>query len=51
MHLFDLGLFPYMVEFTRSLLKSQGGNALIEKMDAKFEATHHFMDLKFFIMG
>ena len=38
MHHLDLGLFPYMVEFTRSLLKSQGGNALIEKMDARFAA-------------
>ena len=51
MHHLDLGLFPYMIEFTRSLLKSQGGNALIEKMDARFAAIPRFHGLKIFHNG
>jgi hypothetical protein len=35
MHHLDLGLFPYMIEFTRNLLKNQGGNSLVEKMDTR----------------
>jgi len=27
-----------MIEFTRNLLKNQGGNALVEKMDARLAA-------------
>ena len=51
MHHLDLGLFPYMIEFTRSLLKRQGGNALIEKMDERFAAIPRFHRLKIFHNG
>ena len=40
-----------MIEFTRSLLKRQGGNALIEKMDARFAAIPRFHGLKIFHNG
>ena len=51
MHYLDLGLFPYMIEFTRSLLKSQGGNLLVEKMDTRFASISRYRNLKIFHNG
>ncbi len=51
MHHLDLGLFPYMIEFTRNLLKNQGGNALVEKMDARLAAIPRHHGLKIFHNG
>lgn len=51
MHHLDLGLFPYMVEFTRNLLKNQGGNALVEEMDTRLAAIPRHHGLKIFHNG
>ncbi|CAB4438348.1 unnamed protein product [Rhizophagus irregularis] len=51
MHHLDLGLFPYMIEFTRNLLKNQGGNALVEKMDTRLAAIPRHHGLKIFHNG
>ena len=51
MHHLDLGLFPYMIRFTRDLLKNLGGNALVEKMDTRFAAIPRYCGLKIFHNG
>ena len=51
MHHLDLGLFPYMIEFTRNLLKDKGGNALVEKMDVRLAAIPRHHGLKIFHNG
>ena len=35
MHHLDLGLFQYQIEFTRTILKDQYGNLLVDEMDRR----------------
>ncbi|RIB11783.1 hypothetical protein C2G38_2202572 [Gigaspora rosea] len=51
MHHLDLGLFSYMVKFTRDLLKVRGGNALIIKMDQRLGMIPRYPGLKIFNIG
>ncbi|CAG8451521.1 6653_t:CDS:2, partial [Cetraspora pellucida] len=51
MHYLDLGLFPYMVKYTRDLLKTYGGSTLINKMDLRFGLIPRYPGLKVFSSG
>lgn len=51
MHHLDLGLFSYMVRFTRDLLKVHGGNTLVNKMDQRLGLIPRHPGLKIFSTG
>ncbi|CAG8724739.1 2513_t:CDS:2 [Dentiscutata erythropus] len=51
MHHLDLGLFPYMVKFTRDLLKFHGGITLVNKMDLRLGLIPRYPGLKVFNSG
>jgi hypothetical protein len=51
MHHLDLGLFHYMIYFTRDLIKSQHGNSYVDKMDHRIAKIPRFTGLKIFANG
>lgn len=51
MHHLDLGLFKYQIEFTRTLLKDQFGNRLVDEMDRRLAKIPRFPGLKIFTHG
>jgi hypothetical protein len=51
MHHLDLGLFQYQIEFTRTILKDQYGNSLVDEMDRRLAKIPRFPGLKIFANG
>ena len=51
MHHLDLGLFHYLIDFTRNLIRFQHGNSLVDKMDHRIAKIPRFTGLKIFANG
>jgi hypothetical protein len=51
MHHLDLGLFHYLIDFTRNLIRFQHGNSYVDKMDHRIAKIPRFTDLKIFANG
>ncbi|RIA83699.1 hypothetical protein C1645_833386 [Glomus cerebriforme] len=51
MHHLDLGLFHYLIEYTRDILKNQHGNSLVDEIDRRLVAIPRFTGLKVFTNG
>ncbi|RIA87636.1 hypothetical protein C1645_827479 [Glomus cerebriforme] len=51
MHHLDLGLFHYLIEYTRDILRNQYGNSLMDEIDRKLAAIPRFIGLKVFTNG
>ena len=45
MHLLDLGIMKYLLEFTRSYLQSKVGTEAIKQMDLRFSAIPRYPGL------
>ncbi|GET59471.1 hypothetical protein GLOIN_2v1807614 [Rhizophagus irregularis DAOM 181602=DAOM 197198] len=46
MHLQEIGLFPYMLDFTREMIMYQSGNQIITKMDVQLATITPFSGLR-----
>ncbi|CAB5387255.1 unnamed protein product [Rhizophagus irregularis] len=46
MHLQEIGLFPYMLDFTREMIMYQSGNQIITKMDVRLATITPFSGLR-----
>jgi len=46
MHLQEIGLFPYMLDFTRDMIMRQSGNRIITKMDNRLATITPFSGLR-----
>ena|ERR1043165_3761253 len=46
MHLQEIGLFPYMLDFTREMIMHQSGNQIITKMDNRLATITPFSGLR-----
>ncbi|CAB5190095.1 unnamed protein product [Rhizophagus irregularis] len=46
MHLQEIGLFPYMLNFTRDMIMQQCGNKILTKMDNRLANITPFNGLK-----
>jgi hypothetical protein len=46
MHLQEIGLFPYMLDFTRDIIMHQSGNRIIAKMDNRLATITPFSGLR-----
>src|SRR4051812_39887864 len=46
MHLQEIGLFPYMLDFTREMIMYQFGSRIITKMDNRLATITPFDELK-----
>ncbi|CAB4475347.1 unnamed protein product [Rhizophagus irregularis] len=46
MHLQEIGLFPYMLDFTREMIMYQSGNQIITKMDVQLATITPFSELR-----
>jgi len=51
MHHLDLGLFKYMIEFTRQILLIYGGQAAIDNMDFRYNKIPKYSKLRHFPTG
>ena len=51
MHHLDLGLFHYLIDFTRNLIRFQHGNIYVDKMDHRIAKIPRFTGLKIFANG
>ncbi|CAB4417511.1 unnamed protein product [Rhizophagus irregularis] len=51
MHLQEIGLFPYMLDYTRDMLMHQYGNQIISKMDNRLATITRFNNLKILKKG
>jgi hypothetical protein len=51
MHHLDLGLFHYLIDFTRNLIRFQHGNFYVDKMDHRIAKIPRFTGLKIFANG
>ncbi|POG63976.1 hypothetical protein GLOIN_2v1807614 [Rhizophagus irregularis DAOM 181602=DAOM 197198] len=51
MHLQEIGLFPYMLDFTREMIMYQSGNQIITKMDVQLATITPFSGLRILSNG
>lgn len=51
MHLQEIGLFPYMLNFTRDMIMQQCGNKILTKMDNRLANITPFNGLKILSKG
>ncbi|POG58402.1 hypothetical protein GLOIN_2v1488639, partial [Rhizophagus irregularis DAOM 181602=DAOM 197198] len=51
MHLQEIGLFPYMLDYTRDMLMYQYGNRIISKMDNRLATITRFNNLRILKKG
>lgn len=51
MHHLDLGLFHYQIDYTRTILKNQMGNSIVDELDRRLAEIPRFSGLKIFTNG
>lgn len=51
MHIQEIGLFPYMLDYTRALIIYQSGNRVITKMDNRLATITPFNGLRILTKG
>src|SRR2546429_138470 len=51
MHILDLGLYNYQIEFTLKILKENFGINIISEIDSRLKKIPRFVDIKIFKNG